>query len=161
MPEYRPQPWYRTKQAVTVLAAAAVVAVVCGGWLVLRSPSTTAEQSKIEAPTSAPPAPSSAATHRDERSADRPAAPRLPRLRRRLRQRLGRCIPGRNGNIRSRAAQRRPEAEKPEIGATRTPATRAPISVAPVPRPVAGSDSSTPGDAPGEQPRRRGCFGFC
>jgi hypothetical protein len=36
------------------------------------------------------------------------------------------------------------------------------MSVAPVPKPVLGSDHNTPGDAPpGEQPRRRGCFGFC
>ena len=65
MPEYRPQPWYRTKQAVTALAAAAVVAVVCGAWLVVRSPTTTADQSTTELPTAepapagAPPAPNS------------------------------------------------------------------------------------------------------
>ena len=38
MPPYRPQPWYRTKQAVTVLAAAVTVAVVSGGWLLLGAP---------------------------------------------------------------------------------------------------------------------------
>jgi hypothetical protein len=36
------------------------------------------------------------------------------------------------------------------------------MSVAPVPKPVPGSDSNTPGDAPErDKPRRRGCFGFC
>ena len=158
MPEYRPLPWYRTKQAVTVLAAAAVVALVCGGWLVLRSPSTIAEQSKIEAPTSAPPAPSS--VQPTAMSAPQPPPPPAP---------PPPPSPPAGGPVysgpqRQYSEPRRsapPEAKKPEIGATRTPATRAPISVAPVPRPVAGSDSSTPGDAPGERPRRRGCFGFC
>ena len=27
--------------------------------------------------------------------------------------------------------------------------------------PIPGSDSAVPGNSPGEQPRRRGCFGFC
>jgi hypothetical protein len=158
MPEYRPQPWYRSKQAVTVLAAAAVVGVVCGGWLVSRSPSTTAEQSKIEAPTSALPAPRS--VQQTAMSAPQPPPPSPP---------PPPPSPPAGGPVYSgpqrqyseprRAAP--PEVETPEIGATRTPATRAPISVAPVPRRVAGSDSSTPGDAPGERPRRRGCFGFC
>ena len=160
MPEYRPQPWYRTKQAVTALAAAAVVAVVCGGWLVLRSPTTTAEQSKIEAPTTAPPAPSS--VQPTAMSAPRPPpAPSPPPPPPPSPPAAG---PVYSGPQRQYSEPRRaapPEAEMPEIGATRTPATRAPISVAPVPRPVAGSDSSTPGDAPGERPRRRGCFGFC
>jgi hypothetical protein len=36
------------------------------------------------------------------------------------------------------------------------------MSVAPGPtRPIPGSDSAVPGNSPGEQPRRRGCFGFC
>ncbi len=35
------------------------------------------------------------------------------------------------------------------------------MSVAPVPKPVPGSDSAIPGNAPGKEPRRRGCFGFC
>lgn len=154
MPEYRPQPWYRTRQAVTVLAAAAVVAVVCGGWLVLRSPSTTAEQSKIEAPTSAPPAPSSVQPTAMSAPQPPPAPPPPPPP-----------SPPAGGPVYSGPQRQYSEprrAARPEIGATRTPATRAPISVAPVPRPVAGSDSSTPGDAPArERPRRRGCFGFC
>jgi hypothetical protein len=47
-------------------------------------------------------------------------------------------------------------AEKPRVDVT-----RAPMSVAPVPKPVPGSDHNIPGDTPGQQPRRHGCFGFC
>ena len=106
MPEYLPQPWYRTKQAVTVLAAAAVAAVMCGGWLVLRSPSTTAEQSTIDAPTSAPPAPSRV----QPTAVSAPSRPRLRHLLLHPRRRLSRPIQHRNGSIRSRGAvHRRPE----------------------------------------------------
>ena len=72
MPQYRPQPWYRTKQAVTVLAAAVTVAVVSGGWLLLRGPSTAVEKSHTEAPTSAPPPPSG------QRCAAAPGSPSAP-----------------------------------------------------------------------------------
>ena len=47
-------------------------------------------------------------------------------------------------------------AEKPRVDVT-----RAPMSVAPVPKPVPSSDHNIPGDTPGQQPRRHGCFGFC
>ncbi len=57
--DYRDQAWYRTKPAAAVLVAAVIAAVLCGGWLVVRSPNSAAEQSN-EAPTSAPPAPSKA-----------------------------------------------------------------------------------------------------
>ncbi len=160
MPEYRPQPWYRTKHAVTVLAAAALVAVVCGGWLVFRSPSTTAEQSTIEVPTSGPAAPSrvapTAATAPQPPPAPPPPPPPPPPP---AAPEPVYSAPQRQYSEPRRAA---PPAETPDVGVTRTPATRAPISVAPVPRPVAGSDSNTPGDAPKKQgQRRRGCFGFC
>ena len=156
MPEYLPQPWYRTKQAVTVLAAAAVVAVVCGGWLVLRSPSTTAEQSTIDAPTSAPPAPSRVQPTAVSAPQPPPAPPPPPPP--------PAPEPVYSAPQRQYSEPRRstpPPGAGAEIGTTRTPVTRAPISVAPVPRPVAGSDSNTPGDAPKQGQRRRGCFGFC
>ena len=37
---YGTRQWYRTKPAAAVLAAALIAAVVCGGWLVFRSPGT-------------------------------------------------------------------------------------------------------------------------
>ena len=151
------QPWYRTKQAAAVLAAAVTVAVVSGGWLLFGGPTTAVEKSSIEAPTSAPPAPSKVAPT----AVNAASRNRLPRHRRLHPHRPSRPIRVRNGSIRSRGTARRTEQEKPGVGVTRTPATRAPMSVAPVPRPVEGSDSNTPGDAPGEKPRRRGCFGFC
>ena len=58
---YGTQQWYRTKPAAAVLAAALIAAVVCGGWLVFRSPGTTAQESQTNTPTSAAPAPSNAA----------------------------------------------------------------------------------------------------
>ena len=61
--DYRARPWYRTKHAVTALAAAAVAAtVVWGVLLVLRSPGTGTDESTTAAPkasTTAQPAPSS------------------------------------------------------------------------------------------------------
>ena len=102
-----------------------------------------------------PACPEQRPTHRDERSAAASASPASS---------AAFSAGGWAGLFRAATAifGAAPRSGKPEIGATRTPATRAPISVAPVPRPVAGSDSSTPGDAPGrERPRRRGCFGFC
>ncbi len=158
MPVHKPQPWYRTKQAATVLAAAVIVAVVCGGWLVLRGPTTTAERSTTEAPTSVSPSPSkiqpTAVSAPQPPPAPPPPPPPPPPA-----AAPTYSAPQRQYSEPWRSAPT--QAQKPEVGITRTPATRAPISVAPVPRPVEGSDSNTPGDAPGERPRRRGCFGFC
>ena len=53
------EPWYRTKPVAVALVAAVVVAVLGAGWLVPRSPSTTAEQPMV-AKTSVPPAPTGA-----------------------------------------------------------------------------------------------------
>ena len=156
MPQYRPQPWYRTKQAVTVLAAAVTVAVVSGGWLLLGGPSTAVEKSHTEAPTSAPPTPSSVAPTAVN-AAPPPAPPPPPPPPPTAEQ----VYSGPQRQYSEPWRSMPTEQEKPEVGVTRTPATRAPMSVAPVPRPVEGSDSNTPGDAPGEKPRRRGCFGFC
>ena len=147
------QPWYRTKPAAAVLVAAVIAAVVCGGWLVFRGPTTGVEQSSIEAPTSAPPAPTKAQPTAMSAPKPQPAPPPPP------------PPPPPPAESTYSAPQRQysepgyrsPEpAEKPKVDVT-----RAPMSVAPVPRPVEGSDSNTPGDAPGEKPRRRGCFGFC
>ncbi len=154
LPNYREQHWYRTKPAAVVVAVAVIAAVMCGGWFVLRSPSTAAEQSSTEAPTSAPPAPSKAsptavsAPNPRPRPAPPPPPPPPP--------------PPAEPTYSAPQRQYQPRysepspAEKPRVDVT-----RAPMSVAPVPKPVPGSDSNTPGDAPGEKPRRRGCFGFC
>ena len=145
-------PWYRTKPAAAVLVAAIIAAVVCGGWLAFRSPSTTAEQS-TEAPTSAPPAPSKAAPATTSAPRPSPAPPPPP------------PPPPPSAEPTYSAPQQQyweprysapTPAEKPRVDVT-----RAPMSVAPVPKPVPGSDSAIPGNSPGEQPRRRGCFGFC
>ena len=151
--EYREQRWYRTKPAAVVVAVAVIAAVMCGGWFVLRSPGTAAEQSSTEAPTSAPPAPSKAAptavSAPNPRPKPAPPPPPPP-------------PPPAEPTYSAPQRQYQPryseptQAEKPRVDVT-----RAPMSVAPVPKPVPGSDSNTPGDAPGEKPRRRGCFGFC
>ena len=146
-------PWYRTKPAAAALVAAIIAAVVCGGWLAFRSPSTTAEQS-TEAPTSAPPAPSKAAPTASSAPQPSPAPPPPPPP-----------PPPPSAEPTYSAPQRQyweprysapTPAQKPRVDVT-----RAPMSVAPVPKPVPGSDSAIPGNSPGEQPRRRGCFGFC
>ncbi|WNG90847.1 hypothetical protein [Mycobacterium sp. ITM-2016-00318] len=152
---YREWHWYRTKPAAAVLAVALIAAVICGGWFVLRSPSTAAEQSLTGA-TSAPPAPTKAAPAvvgapgPEPKPAPPPPPPPPP--------------PPRPAEPTYSAPQRQyqPRYSEPSPAAKpRVDVTRAPMSVAPVPKPVPGSDSNTPGDAPGEKPRRRGCFGFC
>lgn len=149
--DYRNQPWYRTKPAAAVLLVAVIAAVLGGGWLVFRSTSATAEQS-TEAPASAPPAPTKAQPTAVNAPRPSPAPPPPP------------PPPPPSAEPTYSAPQRQysprysepTPAEKPRVDVT-----RAPMSVAPVPRPVPGSDSSIPGNAPGEQSRRRGCFGFC
>ncbi|WP_164478609.1 hypothetical protein [Mycolicibacterium stellerae] len=140
------RPWYRTKPAAVVLSAAIIAALVCAGWLVFRSPDTTAEES-TEAPTSAPSASSTAASTTASRPRPIPAPPPPPPP-----------PPPPEPTYSAPQRQYSPRyseptpAQKPRIDVT-----RAPMSVAPVPRPVPGSDSGSPG----EQPRRRGCFGYC
>ncbi len=93
------QPWYRTKPAAVVLVAAIMAAVVCGGWLVFRSPDSTAEQS-TEAPTSAPPAPSTAAPTAASAPRQAPAPPRHLLLRLPRRRRPSPRIPRHSGSTR-------------------------------------------------------------
>lgn len=143
MPESRP--WYRAPLASVVLVAAVIAAVVCGGWLVFRSPSTTAEQSNVDAPASAPPAPTKQQPTAMSAPQRPPPPPPPPPP-----EEPAYTAPQRQYSEPRYSA---PEpAEKPRVDVT-----RAPMSVAPSPRQVEGSDSSTPGD----KPRRRGCFGFC
>jgi hypothetical protein len=152
--DYGTQQWYRTKPAAAVLAAALVAAVLCGGgWLVFRSPGTTAQESQTNTPTSAAPSPSNAAPTvlSAPRPIPKPAPPPPPPP-----------PPPAEPTYSAPQRQYQPRyseptpAQKPRIDVT-----RAPMSVAPMPKPVPGSDSATPGDAPGDKPRRRGCFGFC
>lgn len=151
---YRERHWYRMKPAAAVLAVALIAAVICGGWFVLRSPSTAAERSSTGAPTSAPPAPTKAAPtavsapRPEPKPPPPPSPPPPPRP-------AEPTYSAPQSPYQPRYTQPAP-AEKPRVDVT-----RAPMSVAPVPKPVPGSDSNTPGDAPGEKPRRRGCFGFC
>jgi hypothetical protein len=142
-------PWYRTKPAAAALAIAVLVAMLCGGWLLLRGPSTTPEQSTIEAPTSAAPTPSKAQPTEvsEPQPAPPPPAPPPPPPQAQSAEPVYSAPQGRYSE---------PQDEGP-----RTDVTRAPISVAPVPRPVGGSNSNTPGDAPKSGGRPRGCFGWC
>ena len=75
---YGTQQWYRTKPAAAVLAAALIAAVVSGGWLVFRSPGTTAQESQTITPTSAAPAPSNAAPTAVSAPKPKPAPPPPP-----------------------------------------------------------------------------------
>ena len=128
---------------------------VAAGWCSgVRPPPPNNRQ--IEAPTSAPPAPSSVAPTAMSAPQPPPAPPPPP-------------PPPPPSPPAAEPTYSAPQRQYSEPRYSAAPAqkprvdgvTRAPMSVAPVPRPVAGSDSSTPGDAPGEKPRRRGCFGFC
>ena len=143
-------PWYRTKPAAAVLVAAIISAVLCGGWLALRSPSTTAEQSTDAPTTTAPPAPSNAARTAVSAPVPPPAPPPPP------------PPPSAEPTYSAPQRQYSPRYSEPTSASKpRVDVTRAPMSVAPVPKPVPGSDSAIPGNSPSEQPRRRGCFGFC
>jgi hypothetical protein len=153
---YRGRSWYRTKPAAIVLAAVTITALLGAGWLVLRSPSSTAENSSTEATTGAPPAPTSARPAPMNGATPPPPAPSAP---------PPPPPPSPAGPAYSPSQrQYQPRytapspAEKPRVDVT-----RAPMSVAPVPRSIPGNDSSTPGDAPDRDGprRRRGCFGFC
>jgi len=147
--DYRDKPWYRTKLAAAVVIAAVIVAALWGAWLVIRSSATTAEQSPTDAPISTPPVPTMARPSAVSAPPAPPPPPPPPPP----------AAPA--GPMDSAPQQQYWEprysqptpAQKPRVDVT-----RAPMSVAPVPKPIPGSDSSTPGDG-GD--RRRGCFGFC
>jgi hypothetical protein len=152
---YREPRWYRAKPAAAVLAAVVIAALMGGGWLIFRSPGTAAEQSSPEAPPSAPPAPSTAAPTAVSAPLPKPAPPPPPPP-------PPPAPPAPEPTYSAPQRQYQPRYSEPSpTQKPRVDVTRAPMSVAPVPKPVPGSDSSTPGDAPGEKPRRRGCFGFC
>jgi hypothetical protein len=126
-------PWYRTKQTLAVLVAAAVAAValvVSGVLVALRGPGITAVDeatpvtqtpattaaSMSAAPTSAlPPPPPSPPPPPPPPPAETSTAPAPP-------------APVQTNRPRSPSTR---TTKAPEIGVTRTPATRAPISVAP------------------------------
>jgi hypothetical protein len=152
--DYRERHWYRSRPAAALLVAAVIGAVVCGGWLVFRSSATTVEQSRTESPTSAPPVsskapPAAVSAHTPPPAPAPPPPPPSPAAQPTY------SAPQRQYS--PRYSEPTP-AQKPRVDVT-----RAPMSVAPVPKPVPGSDSNTPGDAPKDSGggRRRGCFGFC
>lgn len=150
---YRGQPWYRTKPAAAVLVAAVVVALAGGGWLLFRSPAAAVERTSTEAPTGAALTSSMAAPTAVSaaKPSPRPLPPPPP-------------SPPPDSTYSPPARQYSPRYSEPTTAQKpRVDVTRAPMSVAPVPKPVLGSDSNTPGDAPHRDNgrRRRGCFGFC
>jgi hypothetical protein len=150
----RGRPRYTTRPAAAVLVAAVIAAVVCGGWLLVRNPAAAVEQSSTESPTSTPPgtskAPPVAVSALKPPPAPTPPPPPPP-------------PPAAEPTYSAPQRQYSPRySESTPAQKPRVDVTRAPMSVAPVPRPVPGSDSNTPGDAPDrDHPRRRGCFGFC
>lgn len=130
--EPAPPPWYRTKQTLAVLVAAAVAAValvVAGVLLAFRAPGTTAVDevssvtqtaattaaSRTASPTSALPPPPPPPPSPAETSAAPAASAPAP-------------APVQTNRPRSPSTR---TTKEPEIGVTRTPATRSPISVAP------------------------------
>jgi hypothetical protein len=154
--DYRERHWYRSGPAAALLVAAVIGAVVCSGWLVFRSSATTVEQSRTESPTSAPPVsskapPAAVSAHTPPPAPAPPPAPPPP-------------PPAAQPTYSAPQRQYSPRYSEPtRAQKPRVDVTRAPMSVAPVPKPVPGSDSNTPGDAPRDSGggRRRGCFGFC
>jgi hypothetical protein len=152
---YRGRPRYPTTPAAAVLVAAVISAVVCGSWLLVRNPAVALEQSSTESPTSAPPVPSKAPPVAVG-ALKPPAAPAPPPPLPPPQPEAQPTYSAPQRQYSPRYSESTP-AQKPRVDVT-----RAPMSVAPVPRPVPGSDSNTPGDAPDrDHPRRRGCFGFC
>jgi hypothetical protein len=122
-----PTPWYRTKQAVTALIAAATAMaaiVVSGVLLVFRTPATTTDDHKA---TMTPTAPTSAAPATVASSAELPPPPPPPP------PATSASSVNTAPDVNYPRVQPRPT-KAPEIGVTRTPATRSPISVAPQPR---------------------------
>lgn len=149
----RGQPLYRTKPAATAVVAAAIIALVTGGWLLARHPATAVEQSNTEASTTAAPTPTTAPPTPVSVAKPPPAPPPPPPP-----------PPPAERTYSPPQRQYSPRYSEPTTAQKpRVDVTRAPMSVAPVPKPVPGSDSNTPGDAPDRDRggRRRGCFGFC
>jgi len=122
-----PAPWYRTKQAIAALIAAATAMaaiVVSGVLLVFRAPDNGTDDHKATMP---PPAPTSAAPATVASSAELPPPPPPPPAET--------SAPSVNTAPDADYPRVQPrETKEPEIGVTRTPATRSPISVAPQPR---------------------------
>ena len=147
------QPWYRTKQAATCSPPLSSPRwCVAVGWS-LRSPSTTAEQSTIEAPTSAPPAPSSVAPT----AASAPKPPPAPPPSAATSATVGRAsIPRRNGSIRSRGTREPTPAQKPRVDVDPSADERRAGAAAGCRKRLHHPRRRTR-----EKPRRRGCFGFC
>jgi hypothetical protein len=124
-----PTPWYRTKQAMTALiaAAAAMAAIVVAGvLLVFRTPATPAPTDDHKA-TMTPTAPTSAAPATAASSAELPPPPPPPPAE------TSASSVNTAPDVNYPRVQPR-QTKEPEIGVTRTPATRSPISVAPQPR---------------------------
>jgi hypothetical protein len=150
---YRGQPWYRTKLAAAAVVAAVLVATVGGSWLLLRNTDTAVQPSSIEAPTTAAPTSTTAAPTAVSAPQPPPAPPPPPPA----------PPPQAERTYSPSQRQYSPRYSEPtQDQKPRIDVTRAPMSVAPVPKPVPGSRSNTPGDAPDrDSGRRRGCFGFC
>jgi hypothetical protein len=123
-----PAPWYRTKQAMTALIAAATAMaaiVVAGVLLVFRTPATPTPTDDHKA-TMTPKAPTSAAPATAASSAELPPPPPPP-------PETSASSVNTAPDVNYPRVQPR-QTKEPEIGVTRTPATRSPISVAPQPR---------------------------
>ena len=150
-----PTPWYRTKQAMTALiaAAAAMVAIVVSGVLLVfrapgntddattsvtptaptsAAPATVASSTELPPPQPPPPSPSpspSLSPPLPPLSPPPPLPPQPPPPAETPASSVNTAPDANYPTVRPR------ESKEPEIGVTRTPATRSPISVAPQPRP--------------------------
>jgi hypothetical protein len=146
-----PRPWYRTKQTKIALIAGAVIAMTVSVVLVALRGSGTAPGESTTAVTSATPAPSSARLSPSSVAPTQPvvppAPPPVPPPPPPPPAEQAPVVTGSNPWPRSQAPS---PTEKPRIDVTRTPMSVAPPSIKPVP----GTNSATPGDAP-----RRG-WGF-
>ena len=123
-----PTPWYRTKQSLTAIMAAAVAMaaiVVSAVLLVFRGPASTVEEVTSSV---MPTAPTSAAPVQADTSAELP--PPLPPPPAPPPETVASPV---NTAPNIPTYQPRPT-KAPEIGVTRTPVTRSPMSVAPQPR---------------------------
>jgi hypothetical protein len=147
-----PGPWYRSKRAMAAVGGAAVAALVVSVVLLIsRSPATDVEQSTSVSPTnptSAEPAPSSAAPQLSTAGAPPPPPlppppPPPPPPAEEIT-----APPATRGYTPPRQSAPS-QSDMPEIGVTRTPVTRKPMSATPPPPRAPDRNSSTPGDAPG------------
>ncbi|MCT7661476.1 hypothetical protein [Mycobacterium deserti] len=124
--EPAPTPWYRTTRAMWALlsTAAAAIAIVVSGVLLVFQPGQAVEDSTGEPPVT-PTATSTAERTRLATSSAPPPAPPPPPT---ASQAPVQQAPP---QTRQRSPSRSTTTKEPEIGVTRTPATRSPISVAP------------------------------